>query len=130
MNLSQLKHMIRVYINYEIKILTILKFYLKVIIDNIELIIVNREPVMLMIPSNFKLILFFLFLTFNKNSTKDEKNIDIDSDMKIINIQIYSLYIIDINKKGKAETKMYCTLSPKFCSSKPRPIKPTFITQS
>lgn len=59
MNLSQLKHMIRVYINYEIKILTILKFYLKVIIDNIELIIVNREPVMLMIPSNFKLILFF-----------------------------------------------------------------------
>lgn len=28
-------------------------------------------------------MLSFLFLKFNKNSTKDEKNIDIDSDIKI-----------------------------------------------
>lgn len=104
--------------------ISIMSFHLKVIIDNIELIIVNKEPIILMIPSIFKLMLSFLFLKFNKNSTKDKKNIGIDSDIKIINTQIYSLYIIDINKKGKPETKIYCALSLKFCSSKPRPIKP------
>ena len=81
-------------------------FHLKVTIDNIKLIIVNKEPIMLMVPSNFKLMLSFLFLTFNKNSTKDEKNIDIDNDMKIINIQISSSY------------RMFY-ISPSFLGSQP-----------
>ena len=49
---------------------------------HLKVIIVNKEPIILMIPSLFKLMLSFLFLKFNKNSTKDKKNIDIDSDIK------------------------------------------------
>ena len=99
-----------------------MSFHLKVIIDNIELIIVNKEPIILMIPSIFKLMLSFLFLKFNKNSTKDKKNIGIDSDIKIINTQIYSLYIIDINKKGNQKLK-YIVPEPQVLQFKAKTYK-------